>query len=123
MSKGQEDLRHLPGRVLRLGARRPASPSTTALGWRICWLPCSCGEEYYPDKARATRPLASHEYRPGHAGFRPRSPKTDAADTTEYDYTAYDATSFQKSAATVSVPAHAVTAHAADYATASLTAG
>ncbi|APA15906.1 hypothetical protein sscle_15g106760 [Sclerotinia sclerotiorum 1980 UF-70] len=33
-------------------------------GWRICFIPCYCGEQYYPEKARATFPLASHEYKP-----------------------------------------------------------
>jgi hypothetical protein len=39
-------------------------------GWRICFLPCNCGFDYYPDKARAAKPLQAHEYRPDHPGYR-----------------------------------------------------
>ncbi|KAH6628119.1 hypothetical protein F5144DRAFT_296976 [Chaetomium tenue] len=116
------------------GSVSGGQPVDTAVGWRICWVPCSCGEQYYPDKARAARPLASHEYKPEHPGFRPRSPENDAADTTEYDTTAYSntttydttayhTTSFPTPAATVSAPAYDGVAHAADYASASLAAG
>lgn len=58
-------------------------------GWRICFQPCYCGVEYYPDKARAARPLESHEYTPDHPGFRPLG--DGWADTTA-DYTASECT-------------------------------
>ncbi len=52
--------------------------------WRLEDLlhPCYCGEQYYPDKARAAVPLASHEYKPGHPGYRPLTPETEEYDTT-----------------------------------------
>ncbi|KJZ68299.1 hypothetical protein HIM_12307 [Hirsutella minnesotensis 3608] len=31
-------------------------------GWRICHMPCGCGKKYYPDKAKAAKPLKSGEY-------------------------------------------------------------
>lgn len=39
-------------------------------GWRICYIPCNCGELYYPEKAKAARPLQPHEYIPGHPAYR-----------------------------------------------------
>ncbi|KAE9373833.1 hypothetical protein N431DRAFT_466094 [Stipitochalara longipes BDJ] len=54
---------------------------TTHRGWRICFIPCSCGKEYYPDKARAAVPLASHEYDPSHPGYRALTPDEDEYDT------------------------------------------
>lgn len=51
-------------------------------GWRLCFIPCSCGAEYYPDKARAAVPLASHEYRKDHAGYRALPPGEDKYNTT-----------------------------------------
>jgi len=53
----------------------------THRGWRICFIPCSCGKEYYPDKARAAVPLASHEYDPSHPGYRALTPDDDEYDT------------------------------------------
>ncbi|KAH7302996.1 hypothetical protein B0I35DRAFT_447498 [Stachybotrys elegans] len=32
-------------------------------GWRICDIPCSCGSKYYPDKAKAAKPLAADEHK------------------------------------------------------------
>jgi hypothetical protein len=55
----------------------------THRGWRICFIPCSCGEAYYPDKARAAVPLASHEYHPDHPGYRALTPVEDDYDTTD----------------------------------------
>ena len=37
-------------------------------GWKLCFVPCGCGKEYYPDKARSVVPLELHEYAPGHPG-------------------------------------------------------
>ena len=54
----------------------------THRGWRICFIPCRCGEQYYPDKARAAVPLASHEYQPDHPGYRALSPDENEYDTT-----------------------------------------
>ena len=69
-------------------------------GWRICFLPCHCGVEYYPDKVRAARPLESHEYKPDHPGFRPLG--DGWADTTA-DYTASEcATDYTTTAYTTS---------------------
>jgi hypothetical protein len=55
----------------------------THRGWRIYFIPCSCGEAYYPDKARAAVPLASHEYHPDHPGYRALTPVEDDYDTTD----------------------------------------
>lgn len=41
------------------------------LGWRICKVPCSCGERYYPDKAKAAHPLQPHEYDTEHPAYCP----------------------------------------------------
>lgn len=40
-------------------------------GRRLCYIPCSCGEKYYPDKAKAAVPLEPHEYLPSHPGYWP----------------------------------------------------
>ncbi|RMJ01511.1 hypothetical protein CDV36_015744 [Fusarium kuroshium] len=57
------------------------------LGWRICKVPCGCGERYYPDKAREARPLQPHEYVTSHPGYRPLEGFADSssyvADTTD----------------------------------------
>ncbi|KAH9204585.1 hypothetical protein DL95DRAFT_418146 [Leptodontidium sp. 2 PMI_412] len=53
-------------------------------GWRICFIPCSCGKEYYPDKAKAAVPLAPHEYKREHQGFRPLPDEQYEEDVTEY---------------------------------------
>ena len=42
-------------------------------GWRICFAPCTCGEKYYPDKAKSAKPLEPHEYVTTHAGYRAMS--------------------------------------------------
>ncbi|KAF8847675.1 hypothetical protein BDZ45DRAFT_811391 [Acephala macrosclerotiorum] len=53
---------------------------------RLCFIPCSCGEKYYPPDAKNAIPLAPHEYMPGHPGYRPLSPDEDEyEDTTHYD--------------------------------------
>jgi hypothetical protein len=39
-------------------------------------------ENYYPGKARAAVPLASHEYEPDHPGYRTLTPDEDEYDTT-----------------------------------------
>ncbi|KAF8850012.1 hypothetical protein BDZ45DRAFT_209064 [Acephala macrosclerotiorum] len=53
---------------------------------RLCFIPCSCGENYYPLDAKNAIPLAPHEYVPGHPGYRPLSPDEDEyEDTTHYD--------------------------------------
>lgn len=37
---------------------------------RICYKPCNCNEKYNPDKAKFALPLAPHEYKIGHPGYR-----------------------------------------------------
>ncbi|CAM6004407.1 unnamed protein product [Sphagnum balticum] len=54
--------------------------------WRLCFIPCLCGKTHYPDKARAAVPLADHEYKPEHPGYR-------ALDEEEYE----EATSYHAS--------------------------
>ncbi|KAK5627330.1 hypothetical protein RRF57_003045 [Xylaria bambusicola] len=39
-------------------------------GWRICFQPCACGKEYFPDKAKAAQPLLPHEYLSDHPAYR-----------------------------------------------------
>ncbi|KAL6406412.1 hypothetical protein AUP68_09206 [Ilyonectria robusta] len=62
-------------------------------GWRICYVPCACGNRYYSDKARAARPLEPHEYIPGHPGYRPiEQEATEHADMTgDEDLSTYTA--------------------------------
>ncbi|KAH6719310.1 hypothetical protein BKA61DRAFT_669638 [Leptodontidium sp. MPI-SDFR-AT-0119] len=38
--------------------------------WRLCFILCYCGKYFYSDKAKATVPLASHEYLLDHLGYR-----------------------------------------------------
>ncbi|KAK0103666.1 hypothetical protein ONS95_005677 [Cadophora gregata] len=38
--------------------------------WRLCFIPCYCGREFYPDRAQAAIPLADHEYKPDHPAYR-----------------------------------------------------
>jgi len=40
-------------------------------GWRICYRPCSCGENYSPDAAKAATNLEPWEYRLDHEAYRP----------------------------------------------------
>jgi hypothetical protein len=54
-------------------------------GWRICYVPCHCGSQHYPDKAKAARPLAPHEYVPEHPGYRPLEP--DPSESDDFDNT------------------------------------
>ncbi|KAJ8070587.1 hypothetical protein OCU04_000960 [Sclerotinia nivalis] len=52
---------------------------------RLCFIPCSCGEKYYPPDAKNAVPLAPHEYVPSHPGYRPLSSDEDEyEDTTHY---------------------------------------
>jgi hypothetical protein len=54
----------------------------TQKAWRLCFIPCSCGKTHYPAKARAAVPLADHEHKPEHPGYR-------ALDEDEYETTSY----------------------------------
>lgn len=49
------------------------------LGWRICRVPCGCGERFYPDKAREARALEPHEYVADHPGYRPLEEYADSS--------------------------------------------
>ena len=60
-------------------------------GWRLCYVPCSCGKKYYPDKARAAVALAPHEYKADHPGYRPLPPDEEYEETT--GHTADDSSS------------------------------
>lgn len=40
-------------------------------GWRICYRPCSCGKQYYPDTASAATELEPWEYILDHEAYRP----------------------------------------------------
>lgn len=40
-------------------------------GWHLCFVPCYCGKDYYPDKATAATPLKPHEHVPTHPAYRP----------------------------------------------------
>ena len=46
-------------------------------GWRICFVPCSCGEKYFPLSLTKKHELAGHEYRENHPGYRPLAPEID----------------------------------------------
>lgn len=41
------------------------------MGWRICYRPCSCGTQYYPDHALGATELQPWEYKIDHEGYRP----------------------------------------------------
>lgn len=46
-------------------------------GWRICFVPCSCGEKYFPLSLTKKHELAGHEYQENHPGYRPLTPEID----------------------------------------------
>jgi hypothetical protein len=45
------------------------------LGYKLYYIPCSCREIYYPNKAKSAKPLKPHEYLEGHPSYQP--PKDD----------------------------------------------
>ena len=47
------------------------------VGWRICYVPCSCGEKYYPLGLSRAHELARHEYQTKHAAYRPLTPDVE----------------------------------------------
>ncbi|KAF4636226.1 hypothetical protein G7Y89_g1864 [Cudoniella acicularis] len=47
------------------------------VGWRICYVPCSCGEKYYPLGLSRAHELAPHEYQTKHVAYRPLTPDVD----------------------------------------------
>jgi predicted RNA-binding Zn-ribbon protein involved in translation (DUF1610 family) len=51
-----------------------------ATGWRICYVPCYCGEDYYPDTARAAIQLQPWEYKSDHTAYRPVEDFLDGED-------------------------------------------
>lgn len=51
-----------------------------ATGWRICYVPCYCGKDYYPDTARAAIQLQPWEYKSDHPAYRPVEDFYDAED-------------------------------------------
>ncbi|KFY96770.1 hypothetical protein V500_02320 [Pseudogymnoascus sp. VKM F-4518 (FW-2643)] len=50
---------------------------------RICYKPCNCKEKYYPDKVKFALPLAPHEYKIGHPGYRALSQEEEEDDEEE----------------------------------------
>lgn len=46
-----------------------AGVHATGAGWKICHLPCSCGEGYYPSNAKAARLLQPTEYAETHPDY------------------------------------------------------
>jgi hypothetical protein len=42
--------------------------------WRICYVPCSCGEKYYPLGLSRAHELARHKYQTSHEAYRPLTP-------------------------------------------------
>lgn len=50
-------------------------------GWRICYVPCGCGQKNYPSTARAARPLEPTEY----ASTHPQYESPNDTDTTHTD--------------------------------------
>lgn len=55
-----------------------ATIHANSAGWRVCWVPCGCGQKYYPSTAKAARPLNSSEYASTH-------PQYESPDYTDYD--------------------------------------
>ncbi|KAH8674376.1 hypothetical protein BGZ60DRAFT_403762 [Tricladium varicosporioides] len=43
-------------------------------GYRICYVPCSCGEKYYPLGLKRAHELALHEYQKDHEIYRALTP-------------------------------------------------
>jgi hypothetical protein len=56
-------------------------------GYKLCYIPCSCGKIYYPDKAKSAKPLKPHEYLEGHPGYRP--PEDDEEEDDKKDEFSY----------------------------------
>jgi hypothetical protein len=54
---------------------------------RLCFIPCLCGEKYYPPDAKNVVPLAPYEYVLGHLGYRPLSPDKDEYEDITHDDT------------------------------------
>lgn len=49
-------------------------------GWRICYIPCECGQRYYPSTAAAARPLEPTEYASTHPEYEsPTIPEATGA--------------------------------------------
>ncbi|KAM0362987.1 hypothetical protein ACHAPK_011299 [Fusarium culmorum] len=55
-------------------------------GWRICLIPCDCGKTYYPDKAKAARPLERHEYISSHPAYKALELADEYPEVTETSY-------------------------------------
>ncbi|TAQ86820.1 hypothetical protein B7494_g4841 [Chlorociboria aeruginascens] len=53
-------------------------------GWRICFVPCSCGKKYYPEKAKPAVPLAPSENKESHPVYRPLTPLEEHKKTAKY---------------------------------------
>ena len=53
--------------------------------WRLCFVPCYCGKDFYPDKANAAIPLAPHEYKPNHPGYIALDDEEEDEDEYEVD--------------------------------------
>ncbi|KAF4635374.1 hypothetical protein G7Y89_g2723 [Cudoniella acicularis] len=52
----------------------------------ICYVPCSCGEKYYPLGLKKAHELASHEYQTNHAAYRPLTPDETIDDEVTADF-------------------------------------
>jgi hypothetical protein len=60
--------------------------------WKLCFIPCSCGKDYWPDLAKAAKPLEPHEYKIGHPGYRPLLyPEDEDGDDATHDDSQTDA--------------------------------
>ncbi|KAB5572224.1 hypothetical protein GE09DRAFT_1216810 [Coniochaeta sp. 2T2.1] len=57
--------------VCQAGSHGCMHPEVDASGWRICYVPCYCGNDYYPDTAKAATPLQPWEYKSDHPAYRP----------------------------------------------------
>jgi hypothetical protein len=54
-------------------------------GYRLCYIPCTCGKENYPDKAKVATPLEPYEYLLNHPGYRPREYSDDDEEESKLD--------------------------------------
>ncbi|PVH69798.1 hypothetical protein DL98DRAFT_623239 [Cadophora sp. DSE1049] len=47
------------------------------VGWRICYIPYSCGEKHFPLGLNRAHELAPHEYQTNHVAYKPLTPNVD----------------------------------------------
>jgi len=54
-------------------------------GYRLCYVPCTCGKINYPTRRRVVTPLEPYEYLPDHPGYRPREYSDEEEEESKLD--------------------------------------